>query len=75
MDWPTTPNESEVQLHDLVGDGGGSAGERLDLVTQQYYGRPDLWRALADYNDLDDPLRLPAGATLQVPPLPGQSAA
>ena len=74
-DWPTTPNESEVRLHDLVGDGGGSAGERLDLVTQQYYGRPDLWRALADYNDLDDPLRLSAGATLQVPPLPGQGTA
>ncbi len=75
VDWPTTPDESEVRVHDLQGDGGGSAGERLDLLTQQYYDRPDLWRALADYNDLDDPLRLPAGATLQIPPLPGHAPA
>ncbi len=70
VDWPAVPDQ-DVQLHDLSGDGSGSAGERLDLVTQQYYGRPDLWRDLAEFNDLDDPLQLAAGATIQVPPLPG----
>lgn len=74
-DWPTAPNERDVQLHDLVGDGGGTSGERLDLVTKEYYGRPELWRDLAEYNDLDDPLQLPAGATLQIPPLARKGAA
>lgn len=69
VDWPTVPDQ-DVELHDLSGDGSGSASERLDLVTQQYYGRPDLWRDLAEFNDLDDPLNLEAGATIQVPPLP-----
>jgi len=73
VDWPTVPDQ-DVQLHDLTGDGSGSASERLDLVAQQYYGRPDLWRDLAEFNDLDDPLGQEAGATIQVPPLPGGGA-
>jgi hypothetical protein len=49
-----------------------NAGERLDqLVRQQYgyYGHPGLWRLIATYNSIDDPLNIPAGTILQFPPL------
>jgi nucleoid-associated protein YgaU len=43
-------------------------GDTLTSVAQQEYGDPGLWRALADANGVDDPMRLPAGARLLVPP-------
>ena len=43
-------------------------GDTLASVAQQEYGDPGLWRALADANGIDDPMRLPAGAGLLVPP-------
>lgn len=59
------PN-SENKIHTYT------AGERLDqLVRQQYgyYGHPGLWRLIATYNSIDDPLNIPAGTILQFPPL------
>lgn len=46
-----------------------TAGERLDSVASQYYGNPSLWRLLASYNDIDDPMDLPAGALIRIPDL------
>jgi len=60
-----TPNR-EVKIHTF------STGERLDqLVRQQYgfYGHPSLWRLIASYNSIGDPLNIPAGTILQFPPL------
>jgi hypothetical protein len=60
-----TPNR-EVKIHTF------STGERLDqLVRQQYgfYGHPSLWRLIASYNSISDPLNIPAGTILQFPPL------
>lgn len=55
------------------GAGGGEAAPlspvQLGLMSQQAYGTPLLWKLIAAYNDLDDPLR-PAGP-LAVPPLEG----
>ncbi len=68
------PSESAL-VHEIIGgdpgqeDDSGAAGERLDELAQRYYGDPTLWRLLAAYNDLDDPLRLPPGGRLQIPPL------
>lgn len=49
-----------------------SAGERLDAIAHRYYGQaghPSLWRWLAAYNGLSDPLNIPPGFALQIPPL------
>lgn len=56
----------EVKIHTFA------AGERLDqLVRRNYgfYGHPSLWRLIASYNSISDPLNIPAGTILQFPPL------
>lgn len=51
-----------------------SAGERLDSIAARAYpaevgeSGPARWRALASFNNLEDPLHLPAGFALQIPP-------
>lgn len=51
-----------------------SAGERLDSLTARYYPEqtaaygPALWRKLASFNGLEDPLHIPAGFVLRIPP-------
>jgi len=60
-----TPNP-KVKTHTFT------KGERLDqLVRRQYgfYGHPSLWRLIASYNSISDPLNIPAGTILQFPPL------
>jgi hypothetical protein len=60
-----TPNR-KVKTHTFT------KGERLDqLVRRQYgfYGHPSLWRLIASYNSISDPLNIPAGTILQFPPL------
>ena len=42
--------------------------ERLDQVAFRYYGDPAYWRLLAIVNGVDDPLHLPDGTVLRVPP-------
>jgi hypothetical protein len=44
------------------------AGDSLQSLARQEYGDPNLWRALAAANGIDDPLRVPRGARLLVPP-------
>jgi hypothetical protein len=71
-------DEEPIEVHHVVGGGarpgaeGGDAGapigERLDQLAQRYYGDPAAWRAIAEANDLDDPLRLPPDAALRIPP-------
>ena len=45
------------------------AGEgRLDLVSQQWYGVPDLWWVVAVVNNVVDPLTaFPAGTQIRIP--------
>ena len=43
-------------------------GETLDTIAFQEYGDPMKWRAIADYNSLEDPLRLRPGQRLALPP-------
>ena len=42
--------------------------ERLDQVAFHYYGDPAYWRLLAIVNGIDDPLHIPDGTELEVPP-------
>ncbi|WP_437937081.1 CIS tube protein [Sorangium sp. So ce341] len=45
-------------------------GETLSAIAARYYERPELWRAVALANELDDPRRLFAGQALTIPSLP-----
>jgi nucleoid-associated protein YgaU len=44
------------------------AGDSLASISYAVYGRPDYWRAIADVNGIDDPLRLRTGTELLIPP-------
>jgi nucleoid-associated protein YgaU len=46
------------------------AGDTLPAVAFREYGNPNMWRALAEANGIDDPLRLKPGSTLFVPAKP-----
>jgi hypothetical protein len=48
---------------------GLGAGDSLPSLARKEYGDPNLWRALAVANGIDDPMRVPMGTTLLVPPL------
>src|SRR5258708_4637821 len=43
------------------------AGDSLHSVAFAEYGDPSLWRALAVFNGVDDPLRVTAGIRLLLP--------
>ena len=58
---PTSGAVAARRLHTVV------AGDTLASVAYEEYGDPAMWRALADYNGIDDPLRLPSGTALLVP--------
>ena len=59
--------------HIVAGGQGANdvAGQRLDNIAANYYGDPSLWRAIARYNAIDDPARVPPGTTLRIPPAAG----
>jgi LysM repeat protein len=42
-------------------------GDRLDLLANEYYGKPSMWRHIADYNGVDNPRDLVAGQHLIIP--------
>lgn len=49
-------------------------GDSLASIAYNEYGDPSLWRAVAETNDVDDPLRLRAGTTLLLPDVEEASA-
>jgi hypothetical protein len=54
-----------------VGDGAaepGFSGVRLDVLANDALGSPFRWRQLARFNQIADPLDVPAGTPLAVPP-------
>lgn len=59
---PTSGGLAARRTHIVV------AGDSLTSIAYREYGRPDLWRALAEVNGVDDPLRLHVGRHLMVPP-------
>ena len=42
-------------------------GDSLASVAYAEYGDATLWRPLARFNSIDDPLRIPDGTTILVP--------
>ncbi|HTW99885.1 MAG TPA: LysM peptidoglycan-binding domain-containing protein [Acidimicrobiales bacterium] len=45
------------------------AGDTLQSVANREYGKPTMWRAIAEVNGIDDPLRVAPGTTLLIPPI------
>lgn len=62
---PTNPTSGAVATHrsHLV-----TAGDTLPSIAYREYRNPNLWRAIADANGIDDPMRLPSGTRLLIPP-------
>lgn len=77
MPTANTVGADYLPAHELVGGPAAAAdtpgaGDRLDTLAQRVYGDASLWRWLAVFNHIDDPLHIPAGQIVQIPPLPNQ---
>lgn len=44
-----------------------SAGDTLPSIAFAAYGNPNRWRAIAEVNNIDDPMRLRVGTVVRVP--------
>lgn len=60
---PTSGAKTATDVHVLVD------GDTLASVAYRHYGNATMWRAIAEANDIDDPMRLPVGTALLVPTL------
>lgn len=60
---PTSGAKTATAMHVLVD------GDSLASVSYKHYGSANYWRAIAEANDIDDPMRLPVGTALLVPAL------
>jgi hypothetical protein len=49
---------------------GVASPSRLDVLAQQYFNDPALWRLIAWYNSISDPLHIEMGRLLRIPPRP-----
>jgi hypothetical protein len=69
----TRPGQDAVQA---VGDGesgDGFGGVRFDVLASQSLGDPQRWRALAEHNNIGNPMEVVAGSVLSVPGAGGAS--
>jgi nucleoid-associated protein YgaU len=60
---PPSGAKTATNMHVLVD------GDTLASVAYKHYGNAAAWRAIAEANDIDDPMRLPVGTALLVPSL------
>ncbi len=67
MTLPEIP-EDQLTFHEVTG-GEDEPGERLDEIATRYYGEPGLWRIIAVYNGIADPLQVPPPRVLRIPPV------
>ena len=66
MPLPDIP-EDQLTFHEVTG-GEDEPAERLDEIATRYYGDPALWRVIAVYNSIADPLQVPPPRILRIPP-------
>jgi hypothetical protein len=59
---PTSGGRTGERIHRLA------PAETLDQVAYSAFGKTSLWRAIAAFNGIDDPLRLQAGDEILLPP-------
>jgi nucleoid-associated protein YgaU len=58
---PTSGSIAARSIHRVV------VGDTLASIAYREYGDPTLWRPLATFNRVDDPLRVPLGSVLMLP--------
>lgn len=58
---PTSGGQAVRHSHTMLD------GDSLASVAFAEYGDPTMWRAIAAYNSIDDPIRFGAGSVLQLP--------
>ena len=56
------PAENPYTQHHVV-----VKGDTLSKIAQQYYGKPGVWRKIAEINGITDPRRLRPGRNLYLP--------
>ena len=61
---PTSHTDSLHSIHSVL------PGQTLDRIASRFYGDPARWRLIAEHNDVENPLDLPAGTLLAIPDLP-----
>ena len=59
----SAPPPEEKEIHQYA------ANERLDELATRYCRHPSMWRLLAGFNELLDPLRIAPGTLLRIPSL------
>ena len=60
---PTSRAANSRRTHTMI------EGDTLQSVAYKEYGKPGYWRAIAELNGIDDPLRLTPGTSLLIPSL------
>jgi len=77
---PVNETGSDPLVHEVQGAGPaspdgeegdqaeGAPGQRLDELAYLYYGDASLWRLIAAFNGVVDPLRVAGGSVLRIPP-------
>lgn len=58
---PTSGSVASHRTHTVV------QGDSLQSIAYAEYGNPRLWRAVAEANGIDDPMRPPTGSSLLLP--------
>ena len=58
---PTSRATNTRRVHTMID------GDTLQSVAFKELGKPTYWRAIAELNDIDDPMRLAPGTTLLIP--------
>jgi len=72
-EWRTNLSDRQrqgLQSADIAQQKALRRGDTLSSLAAEEYGDPSAWRPIAEANGIDDPLRLPVGRALTVPPLP-----
>lgn len=65
-----SPGEGRAYAMSVAPD--GLPVSRLDQIAADVYGDPGAWRAIATYNDIDDPLSFTEGAVVLLPDIGGR---
>ena len=66
---PTSGGLTSHRVHQVV------EGDTLPAIAYREYGKPALWRSIADLNRIDDPVRIRPGTRLLLPAIDDLAAA
>ncbi|WP_026607995.1 hypothetical protein [Methylocapsa acidiphila] len=74
---PTAPSPELLEAADRIEistDENGLPNLRLDQLAAEVYGDPSLWRYVAAFNGIEDPLHLTGGMAIAVPQIGGKAS-